>query len=349
MLILFINLTAALLWIGLLMKLDSSSNFKGDRNPYYLFFIAGIVSTAPAILLYQMLPWFESQWKHESWMVFVNYVFITGPVEELCKFSLFFILASKLKTIREPRDGMLQGASVGLGFAFTENFLYANEYGIGVLLARSILCISGHMIYASIWGIFSGRIIFENKKFIKRIHYPYIAFSVIIAALIHGLYNYFLSDDALILGAVMSLAINLLAIAASYNIYLKTGTESPYKLYPLREFNKAIHIISMALAHDPQNHILNKRIGLYYIYAGDYKSATEHFDLCVKIQPENFYCHAFSGVSLILSGKKENGINKINSSVNKISEKSMIALKKNIRAVIDDRKIRDEILGMFDN
>ncbi len=347
MLILIINLIAALLWLGVLMKLDSSAEHKGNRNPYYLFFIAGIISIAPAILLYQIFPWFDSSWKQESWKIFVNYVFITGPVEEFSKFSLFFILALKLKTIREPRDGMLQGASVGLGFAFAENFSYANEYGIGVLLIRTVLCISGHMIISSIWGIFTGRVIFEKRKFRKRIHYPYIAVSIFIAAFIHGLYNYFLSDDKLVIGLIMALTIDYIAVMAVYKIYLKTGKDSPYKLYPLREFNKAIHLINLALAHDPENIVLNKRIGLYYLYAGDYGSAIEHFDNCIRINPENLYCHAFSGVSLILSGKKENGINMLKQVQGKLSATSSNTLKKNIKAVIEDHKIRDEILEMI--
>ena len=128
MLIALINITAALLWLGVIMKLDSSSRYKEGRNHYYIFFVAGIVSVAPAFLLYQISPWVDYSWKKESWMVFVNYLFITGPVEELSKFSLFIILALRMKTIREPRDGMLQAASVGLGFAFVENFLYANKY-----------------------------------------------------------------------------------------------------------------------------------------------------------------------------------------------------------------------------
>lgn len=348
MIILLINSITAIMWLGVLLNLDSSSGQKGNRNLYYIFFIAGALSTLPAIILYQIFPWYDYSWKQESWKVFVNYVLITGPVEELSKFFLFFIIVLKMKTIREPRDGMLQAASAGLGFAIVENFMYANEYGASVLLVRSFLCIAGHMICACIWGIFTGRVIFENKRFLKRFHYPYIVFSLTISALIHGLYDYFLNDYTLILGPIMAITIDYLAIFAAYKIYLKTGTNSPYKLYPLREFNKAINILNMALCHDPDNHMLNKRIALYYLYAGDYKSAIEHFGTCIRLKPENFYCHAFSGVSFILAGEKENGMNIISESLGKLSPTSINTLKKNIRAVIDDSRIKDEILYMID-
>lgn len=348
MIIFLINSIAAVLWLGLLAKLDTSSKHKEGRNPNYIFFIAGIISIAPAVALYWLFPYVDYSWKKETWMVFINMVFITGPVEEISKFAMFFMLAWKLRSIREPRDGMLQAASVGLGFAFYENFDYAGEYGIFVLLVRSVLCIAGHMIYASIWGIFTGRMIFEKRQLNKPLHLSLIAASLVVASLVHGLYDFFLDVNIEYIGFISALTVDYIAIFAAYKIYIKTATESPYKLYPLREFNKAITVINMALAHDPANLMLNKRIGLYYLYAGDYKSALEHFDTCTGISPDNFYCLAFSGVTLILSGKKEAGVKRLEQALEKISRAAITALEKNIRSVVDDHQVKTEILGLIE-
>ena len=204
------------------------------------------------------------------------------------------------------------------------------------------------MIYAGIWGIFTGRFIFEKKSHMKKFHFSYIVIPLISSAFIHGLYDYFLLDDTLVLGALMAVVADYMAVLFSYKIYIKAGEYSPYKLYPLKEFNKAITLINMALKHDPGNHMLNKRIGLYYLYAGDYKSAAEHFDACIKINPENFYCHAFSGVSMILSGRREPGMLLFQESLKKITGSGMDALKKNIKSVIEDGQVKDEILAMLE-
>lgn len=64
--------------------------------------------------------------------MFFYHVFVVGPSEELIKFLAFAFLATKLRSIKELKDGILQACSVALGFAAAENFKYGWYYGLDV-------------------------------------------------------------------------------------------------------------------------------------------------------------------------------------------------------------------------
>ena len=127
------------------------------KNEYRLFWLivnGGILSIVLTFIM--QVRWEEILFRvtglHYYMNPFVANFLIVGPVEELSKFAVFIALTGIMKSIKEPRDGIPQAASVALGFALVENLIYVFRYGIIVLLVRSILSIIGHMSYAVIWG-----------------------------------------------------------------------------------------------------------------------------------------------------------------------------------------------------
>jgi len=46
-------------------------------------------------------------------------------------------------------DAVVQGASVGLGFAIVDNFIYGMDYGLGALVFRSFFCIFTPMTFSA--------------------------------------------------------------------------------------------------------------------------------------------------------------------------------------------------------
>ncbi len=144
------------MWGEILHHLDTFTIDK--KNEYYLFWfiIAGVFLNL--ILVMVMYPLWEFVLKgitglHDGQNPFVTYFLIVGPVEETTKFLVFIFLAGIFKSIKEPRDGLIQAGSAALGFSLIENFGYAMAYGLSVLLIRSVITTLGHVTFAAFWGL----------------------------------------------------------------------------------------------------------------------------------------------------------------------------------------------------
>lgn len=121
---------------------------------------------------------------------------IVGPIEEAVK-----LLAIRLYAYRSDRfdaviNGTVYGAAAGLGFATIENALYiaqgleANAAGLGALrpagdvAASRALAGPGHVLYSAIAGYYLGL-----AKFNPAQAGPLVAKGILIAAVLHALYN----------------------------------------------------------------------------------------------------------------------------------------------------------------
>ncbi|GAB2532169.1 PrsW family intramembrane metalloprotease [Brachybacterium huguangmaarense] len=99
---------------------------------------------------------------------FVGATFIAPFVEETSKGAgLLLLMLLARKRFNGPLDGLIYGALIGGGFAFTENILYyARAYtedgagGAGFLIfLRGVLGIFGHPIYTSLTGVVMGLVV----------------------------------------------------------------------------------------------------------------------------------------------------------------------------------------------
>jgi RsiW-degrading membrane proteinase PrsW (M82 family) len=93
------------------------------------------------------------------------------------------------KEFNEPLDGIIYAAAAALGFASLENVLYVIDWHTGhvqwgALGIRSLLALPGHVIFATTWGYALGRQKFDASYRV----WP----MVILAALLHGLYDFLL-------------------------------------------------------------------------------------------------------------------------------------------------------------
>ena len=122
---------------------------------------------------------------------------VVGPIEEFVKWLAVRFYAFRLDEFDAVIDGAVYGAMAGLGFAFIENVIYittvyleAVEGGtnvlpaaIGITSVRS-LAGPGHVIYSAFAGYYLGL-----AKFNEEHAAPIIVKGLLIATLIHGLYN----------------------------------------------------------------------------------------------------------------------------------------------------------------
>ena len=116
-------------------------------------------------------------------------------VEEFSKWLVLMLIVWKNKNFDYRYDGIVYAVSASLGFAALENVLYVLNYGTGVSVGRAIFAIPGHATF----GVFMGFWLSRAKTFwlddkpnrmkICRL------FALIIPMLIHGAYDFLLSEQ----------------------------------------------------------------------------------------------------------------------------------------------------------
>ena len=115
---------STVVWMTLLVRLDPHRGQKGSNRRMILLFVLGMLSVVPAFILTFVVPAGDPT-KGPLGASFMLFAFVYAPIEELSKFLVFFILVTRLRSLREPADGIFQAAAVGLGFAIVENVIYA--------------------------------------------------------------------------------------------------------------------------------------------------------------------------------------------------------------------------------
>lgn len=116
-------------------------------------------------------------------------------VEELSKWLVIMLIVWKNNNFDYRYDGIVYAVSASLGFAALENILYILNYGTGVSIGRAIFAIPGHATF----GVFMGYWLSRAKS--CWIHRKIIRmrlcqlFSLGIPMLIHGAYDFLLSDQ----------------------------------------------------------------------------------------------------------------------------------------------------------
>ena len=271
---------------------------------------------------------------------FVQHILIVGPVEELSKFLVFIALAGISKTIKEPRDGILQAVSVALGFAIIENFLYAYYDGVSVLVLRSTLNIIGHMTYGAIWGFaWSAMSYSSNSKYKTTDKYAIIPL-FIFAAFFHGLYNFFI-----VIGyPELSVMIDLVTMAIFFLIYNYVKENSPYREFKLREYKKAIPLLKSGLQKHPNSFILNKRLGVFNIYARSYYKAGRYLNKARIIKPKSSAARFYYGVSQYMNGETTKGLKHMTSAVEALPVSMRKKMVTTVNNVVSTKSARQELL-----
>jgi RsiW-degrading membrane proteinase PrsW (M82 family) len=295
MIILLINAAAVTAWILLLRKLDRYGGHKNSGQTLFAFYVAGITSAVLVMFLYSVLDFLVLPGSSPAGM-FGYDLFVAGPLEEFCKFLAFLLLSLILRSIREPADGMLQAASAALGFASVENLLYAQSYGVPNLLIRSVLCIAGHMVYTSICGLCFALLILYRPGRRRLFRFSVILASIFAAGMIHGIYNFLLEVD----GMVMAIVLDILLLIWSFMLLRLLLALSPFRPFTLREYREAIPALRSGLDADSRSFVLNERLACFYFYREHYDLALPHLNRCLRASYGGAYFKCLKGAALML-------------------------------------------------
>jgi len=328
---LFFSLLVGSAWVGLVILLDTHRREKKSQAVLLKFFLFGFLSLIPMTILYLLSYAFWGNFEVGGWLFsFIDEMFISGPVEEFSKFIVFLLLSRKLKSIKEPMDGVLQAGTVALAFATAENFLYARSYGLGILPFRSVLSTSGHLFYAAIWGYIYGAIVYESAGRKLKSEYRAIFAAVLPAAILHGLYNFML-DVWSVAGAVL---VDVGALVMAVAIYRFLRDHSPYNPLKGKTPQQALSELTAALRYNPRSPLLNQRVALLHFYYRDFSKALAHVRTCRESRPANPYFQCLEAVARILNGKIENGAELMEKAYPRLSHEARRALVRNIRRVV---------------
>ena len=115
-------------------------------------------------------------------------------IEELSKWLVFMIFVWKNDNFDYTFDGIVYAATASLGFAAIENVMYVMNFGPEVSVGRAIFAIPGHTTFGIFMGIYLSRAKMRRVKKHPGI-IPHIL-ALAVPTVIHGLYDFLLSDQA---------------------------------------------------------------------------------------------------------------------------------------------------------
>ncbi|MGP5197889.1 PrsW family intramembrane metalloprotease [Brachybacterium alimentarium] len=153
-------------------------------------FVSYLLNTGVSLLTYSLTG-------SNGLVEFIGPVISAPLVEETSKgLGLLLLMLLARRYFNGPLDGLIYGALIGGGFAFTENILYyarglEDGGGVGVVVLfvmRGVLNIFGHAIYTSATGILVG---FVVRKWGTGMGFLVFIPALIPGMLLHGLWNLF--------------------------------------------------------------------------------------------------------------------------------------------------------------
>ncbi|WP_040951224.1 PrsW family glutamic-type intramembrane protease, partial [Gorillibacterium massiliense] len=115
----------------------------------------------------------------------------SAGLEEAVKWMILYLFIFKHVEFDEPYDGIVYSVAVSLGFASMENVVYAiySYSSFGQLIGRALLPVSGHALFGVVMGYYLGL-----AKFKPRYKRMYMAVSILMPVLYHGIFDYILTN-----------------------------------------------------------------------------------------------------------------------------------------------------------
>lgn len=264
-------------WLSGLYALDRNRRRKRTGWEIPAMVTAGMLSVIPTLWLYDINPLERAA----SFGPFAYHFAFVGLTEEIAKFGVFVIVARLLRTIREPHDGIVQGAALGVGFSAVEDVVYGISSGPEVALLRSVF-IGVHAIAGALMGYIWAAAVYENAMHRAPERYRLAIGGVVLVAIAHSVYNsvwtWFAVDVGLLVNATLQVGL-ILAAACAYQSMLR---RSPYHDFPFSESREAVRLIAAGLRRDPGNVTLLRRLAIYAIAAERYAVA---LDALRRIRP----------------------------------------------------------------
>lgn len=222
LLLLFIAVLPGLLICWYIYRTDKYEH--EPRAPLALAFFAGIVTTFAIIKLEFLLgAHLHMQHLPLPTELALGSVY-TALAEELLKFLALLLILYPWAYFDEPMDGIVYAVMVAMGFATTENVLYALEYGLGTTILRAFTAVPAHAVFAIIMGYFLGKAKFQQEK-----RKPYLLIGLVLATAAHSVYDFLLLQRIYEWLVVLAVVFIWLAIYFEQELIKDQQNHSPFK------------------------------------------------------------------------------------------------------------------------
>jgi len=170
-------------------------------------FILGMLVTFPAMHLEAYGESFGlNQPGHLGKLILLSFV-VVGLTEELAKFVVLIGYAYPRRAFNEPLDGIVYSVMISMGFATLENIIYADRFGLETTVLRAFTAVPAHAVFGVFMGYYVGLAKFSKGKKIALI-----SAGIFLAAVVHGIYDFFILQeyyDWLMVFATLTLCISL--------------------------------------------------------------------------------------------------------------------------------------------
>lgn len=162
-------------------------------------FLLGMMAVVPAMYVETKLDYFFSNIASSQrigYSIIDSFVF-TGLIEEFFKWLIILLYIWRHKDYDDTFDGIVYSVHSSLGFAVLENIFYIYSFDIQTALIRAF-CV-GHFLFGVFMGYYLSKAkcnFYRNNKKLKN---KYLALSLIIPTVLHGLYDFLLDRNIIFL------------------------------------------------------------------------------------------------------------------------------------------------------
>ena len=197
---------------------------------YILFtFLGGIVFADIGLIFYDAAYVFLGLGMNDDFLNDLFYcIFVIGGIEEFVKIVPLLLILRYTKVINEPVDYIVYGGVSALGFAFSENVMYFDTHGIGIIFSRALTAVAFH---TSLTAIVAYGLVLRDVRKKKNAHIRLF----FVAIVLHGLYDFFLINPTARSLIIISYLILFATITVFNSIISNTLSNSPF-------YNKGVHL-----------------------------------------------------------------------------------------------------------
>ncbi len=210
---------------GLAILLAIYYSDKYEKEPFKLLltsFMMGVVAIIPAVALELLFGFLEQP--ENVFFIFIYAVWVVGLSEEGAKYFFLRTVPYTRSAFNEPFDGIVYAVMISMGFATIENIMYVVEGGFGIGLMRMITAVPLHAVCGIIMGYYVGMAKFDKLKSRKLL-----STGLILAIVIHGLYDFFLFQKMHEAYMLFAFVVLIIAVVFSVKAIKIQRNKSPFK------------------------------------------------------------------------------------------------------------------------
>jgi protease PrsW len=200
-------LLVTLVWLFYLRMLDIF-----EREKWYHILVVFIISIVLADLSFLMYDTYNFSFHFDlngHWFNDLMYcIFGIGLIEESIKLLPLLIFLRFSKAANEPIDYLIYASVAAIGFAFTENLMYIQNYGYQIIHGRALSAVVAHMCFSSI--VAYGFIVSKYKTKVSA--WVSVPIALLIAATAHGMYDFWLVNQAVKSFSIVSFVILVVSV-----------------------------------------------------------------------------------------------------------------------------------------